>query len=412
MSRHNIFLACVVFTLGTVTGYGDTIRVPDDAPTIQAAINMAAQLDTIIVNPGTYHEAINFSAKLIRIQSIDPSDPATIAATTIDGGGAQTVVAFSGIEDARTVLDGMTITGALQGRTGINCFGAAPLVRNCVVQGGFYGISSCNGTIEKCDVFGTGGAAVFNSRGNVARCMIHDNLMFGFYSNGGNISRCTVSRNLTGFRDCIAGSSVDNCVVTANDTGFYSCSSSLSNLTITGNRVGIQNYGVTPVRNCIIWDNQLQLGSSSPIVSFSDIQGGFQGTGNIQQNPLFVAPGYWDHASGGVWHEGDYRLTAASPCVDSGDPADSDGDALDLLGAPRIVGSRIDMGAIELPAPCEQDCDPDIDGDGIPNSIDFCNDTAPGTPVDEYGVPRTDYNYDCRVDLRDYAVFQNSITGP
>ncbi|RJP79695.1 MAG: T9SS C-terminal target domain-containing protein [Candidatus Zixiibacteriota bacterium] len=75
------------------------------------------------------------------------------------------------------------------------------------------------------------------------------------------------------------------------------------------------------ISNCIVYgnipDQVYCYGSGVPILSYSNIQGGYPGTGNINADPLFVSgPG------------GDYYLsqTAAgqiqqSPCVNAGDPA-------------------------------------------------------------------------------------------
>jgi hypothetical protein len=81
--------------------------------------------------------------------------------------------------------------------------------------------------------------------------------------------------------------------------------------------------GGTILDSCIVWENEpKQLGTVAS-VSYSNIQGGWPGPGNIDADPFF-----W-----GVEH-GDYRLLPASPCIDTGNPADQDPD-----------GSRLDMGA-------------------------------------------------------------------
>jgi hypothetical protein len=72
--------------------------------------------------------------------------------------------------------------------------------------------------------------------------------------------------------------------------------------------------------------------------------------GNIDSDPCFVKAGYWDTRTPNpfddFWVEGDYRLTAVSPCVDSGGFAFLM-DNKDLAGNTRITGADIDMGAYE-----------------------------------------------------------------
>ena len=72
--------------------------------------------------------------------------------------------------------------------------------------------------------------------------------------------------------------------------------------------------------NSIVWGAGQEpirvLNSPDPSVTFSDIQGSWPGTGNIDADPLFVQPG-----------TNDLRLSYGSPCVDAGSNA-----ALGALG--------------------------------------------------------------------------------
>ena len=58
--------------------------MPADQVTIQAAINAASNGDTVVVEPGTYVEKINFLGKAITVTS---SGGASV--TTIDGNANQ-----------------------------------------------------------------------------------------------------------------------------------------------------------------------------------------------------------------------------------------------------------------------------------------------------------------------------------
>ena len=87
-----------------------------DAPTIQAAIEIAEDGDVVLVGPGTFYENINLRGKAIHLKSeIGPES------TTIDGSGldSSVVVCDSG-ETNDTIIEGFTITGGRGTRWNIN----------------------------------------------------------------------------------------------------------------------------------------------------------------------------------------------------------------------------------------------------------------------------------------------------
>jgi PKD repeat protein len=130
--------------------------------------------------------------------------------------------------------------------------------------------------------------------------------------------------------------------------GMYTYSRSpvaLSNATFSGNAAasggGMYNEGGCEwgLSNSIFWGNiggQIVNGSDEATVSYSLVQGGYPGIGNIDADPQFL-----DAASG------DYHLLDCSPAIGSGTP---DGAPLtDTEGNPRPdpPGSNPDMGAYE-----------------------------------------------------------------
>ncbi|MCX6928706.1 MAG: hypothetical protein NT154_36660 [Verrucomicrobia bacterium] len=102
--------------------------------------------------------------------------------------------------------------------------------------------------------------------------------------------------------------------------------SAATNCTVYGNSGGFYGGGVSEVNadNCIIWGNDPpQRSVTVGTITFSIVQGGYTGTGNLSSDPLFVDP-----------TAGDFHLQTNSPAKHSGDPT--------ILNAD---GSRSDMGA-------------------------------------------------------------------
>jgi parallel beta-helix repeat protein/predicted outer membrane repeat protein len=102
--------------------------------------------------------------------------------------------------------------------------------------------------------------------------------------------------------------------------------------------------------NCILWDHGSEIWSSELSIvnaSYCNIWGGWFGEGNINEDPQFL------DTYGPVYTPGteddDLRLSAISPCIDSGDPNYvPEPNETDLEGNRRIVSGRIDMGAYEF----------------------------------------------------------------
>jgi len=110
--------------------------------------------------------------------------------------------------------------------------------------------------------------------------------------------------------------------------------------------------------NCILWDGGDEIWNndeSTIAITYSDVEGGWPGEGNIDADPCFVKQGYWAVGDDDYfWVEGDYHLLPDSPCIDAGDPNyPYEPNETDLDGKPRIIGGRIDMGAYESPIQAE-----------------------------------------------------------
>jgi len=106
------------------------INIPGNQPTIQAGINMAADGDTILVQPGTFVENIDFAGKAITVASLllTTQDTTYISQTTIDGNSnGNSVVTFDQSEASAAVLTGFTLTnGSNTWAGGVYCSGVSP----------------------------------------------------------------------------------------------------------------------------------------------------------------------------------------------------------------------------------------------------------------------------------------------
>ena len=140
-----------------------------------------------------------------------------------------------------------------------------------------------------------------------------------------------------------------NCTISQNRTDNGGTITDASGAGIFGSIVS------ATVINTIIWGNTANglpdtISSGSVSVSYSDIEGGWTGTGNISSDPQFVMPGYWSNngtanIGDDYWVPGDFHLKAASPCIDSG--TSSGAPSIDIEGTSRPQGAGYDMGAYE-----------------------------------------------------------------
>ena len=206
---------------GTSATIADTINVPADQPTIEAAITASASGDVILIAAGTYYEAnLTTRGRAITVQGTLNEDGSL--ATTIDAQQGGRVFRIGTNEGSGTVIRDLIITGGSEFRGGgIYCFLTSPTIRNCTITdnsaqngSGIYsrGVSP---TIIDCRITNNSwngdqgdGAGIYlqDSLGTISGCTISGNTVTtqffggrggGIYCTGGSptITGCTISNN-------------------------------------------------------------------------------------------------------------------------------------------------------------------------------------------------------------------------
>jgi parallel beta-helix repeat protein len=213
-----------------------------------------------------------------------------------------------------------------------------------------------------------GGMLLWYSNPTLINVTISDNTalggdgggMFLWYSNP-TITNVTISENtsdaggggmsLSNSNPLLSNVTISGNTATTGMGGGMSLNNSdpmLINLTISGNTAGWSAGGIflgnstnPTLINLIIWNNipnsidHWPEYNEEPIIAYSDIEGGWEGEGNIDADPLFTDP-----------ENGNFSLHEGSPCIDAG-IADLDGDGEDDI---EYLGAAPDMGAFEYGA--------------------------------------------------------------
>lgn len=368
--RYAVVVALAVLSFADAQA---TVRnVPADYPTIQASINASANGDTVLVGPGLYLENIVFRGKRIAVVSryAVTGDPTSIQNTIINGStpshpDSGSCVRIVNGEDSTAVLQGFTLTGGYgtlwddehgpgnrywEGG-GVLIALSSPTIKNNIIS---------NNNVNRTGGVSTGGGGI--RLGDGAPRILNNIIMnnAGMYGGGivsnfaspiirnNVIANNVVSSAVSGlptygggglwFNGGVAGNRIENNTIVGN-------SATGSGGSGAGGRGGgmIAVFGATiNTRNNIVWGNtqttggQVGTASGTALVSYTDVEGGFTGTGNINAPPLFADTSFY--------------LQATSPCIDVGDTSAAFNDPPDpgnpgFAKWPAQGGLRNDIGA-------------------------------------------------------------------
>lgn len=292
--------------------------------------------------------------------------------------------------NATAVLDGFIVTAGNSNSSGNNNRGAGILC----LSGASPTIRNCRFVANRC-TFGGGAGYINGSAPSFTDCSFESNLGGSFggafdVANAGAVrfERCLFTGNSAARAGALelfatSGAVVVNSIFYDNlSTGSggggaiwtgSGGATQIRNVTVVANRstvsaaAGLFNSGATPtVANSVFYDNEGPGGAQGTInqiagtvtVSYSIVEGGIAGTGNLASDPMLAdVPA------------GDFRPTAGSPAIDAGSNASVPaGVTLDFARAPRFI---------------DDPSTPDT-GAGSPPLVDMGAHEFQGTPVTAY----------------------------
>jgi len=283
------------------------LRVPEQFPTIQAALDAAAPGDVVTVAAGEHAGGAVVRTSL-----------------TLQGAGREATIVRGGLRVeggvALTVED-LALVGAGSG-TGVGGAGVELSVRRCAVSGFQWGVAVGEGELllEASRIWGNvWGVDLEQANGTVVNNELLNNAKAGLVTRWACRTRIlhntVVGNGFQGDADEGAGGLA---------LGAFG-REQVSNNLVVGNRFGLscQSCDARFDHNGVWGNSEDYAGDAAP-----------SGT-DLGLDPLFVDPG-----------EQDFGLRADSPCVDAGGDV---GVATDAGGAPRPAGAAPDLGAWERP---------------------------------------------------------------
>jgi len=369
-----VICATLLTCITTVAADPTPLKVPDDYPTIQAAIDSASAVPgthEVVVAQGTWQECITIQ-KPITVRSEDPASPAISAKTILraPAGSTEPVVTFEyGGGVAYSHIKGLTITGASSPSAAVLVGNRARVgIYRCIITG-----NDCSGIRRNPD-----------SMGSTGYCIIRDNEGVGveFWYCGGSLGHSSIRNNsacgvvVNGVAQAPIPAGEQTVHVMQNVIHGNGGSGSGGGVRLTngaqpmlrsntiahnsaGFGAGIACLASQPtIEGCIIAFNEgaAAIGcdaASQPTVRYTCVFGNASAyqdmddptgsDGNIAVDPLFADHAHSDYhlkSQSGRWQRGSWVTDdVTSPCIDAGSPSISVGDE------PAPNGGRTNMGA-------------------------------------------------------------------
>lgn len=372
-----IYVLSILFVFGgSFNVFAGYLAVPSQFATLQDAVDAAFDGDVVLAAPGVFTGEGNRDVEIGIYRDIVIQSESGAAETIIDCEGLGRGFLFN---NCQSDLIGFTIINGADNDFGggILCNNAIPHIIDCVIKrnraslggGGIAGIGHSWPLIESCvfdsnsvedPTVGKGGAIFFEGDGASSPLIRNTLIRWNSARMGGGLffelfdpKKLIAIINTMFFENAaILGGAA---FITDSAPNFSNCTL-VSNRARDGGALFIGEEAEPSFLNSIAWNNtedglpgQFAPDSASIFIKYSDIEGGWQGSGNIDADPDFR-----NMASG------DLHLTPGSPCRNAGTmdwkPARLDIDG-ELRPDPRsgIVDIGMDEYCFVKPAKPEED---------------------------------------------------------
>ena len=361
------------------TGLSDSEPLKTIAYALDLIFTDESRPHTIYLAEGVYSPSTNGESFPVNCKSYVSIEGIDEETTILDAEGLASVIHCENVNDIN--IENLTIkNGISDNGGGIFCFNSNPNISSVIIidniasssGGGLY-FESAPSLLSNMEITGNAatlyGGGIYcgdssnlvinniilnnnkaNSRGgglytSASNPILVNTIINGDSSRYGGGIYCTESSpNL--IRVTINGNTASN-----RGGAVYSSESNplFTNVTITGNTAVSRGGGLHCVQNSslrlintILWNDtpqEIYPPSCEAYVFYSNVQGSWDGEGNIDSEPLFVDP-----------ENGDFNLQVGSPCIDTGtDFFIWESDTLINLSPDEYGGNAPDMGAYESP---------------------------------------------------------------
>ena len=268
--------------------------------TIQAGIDAASDGDTVLVAQGVYCDTVNFIGKNIVVGShyIIDHNETFIDSTRLGIGNPYYYynencgdffggVKFVNGEDSTAVLTGFTITSTF-GNSPIQCVDSSPTLSYLTVRNNYTNDG--------------GGGAIYlvNSNSNLENLIIKENVKGSHNYGGAGIfaENSFISNNNSLIANNISSSPPHNIDTLTGGIVAINSILELDNNTLYGNSgefyggaIHFDTSSSGIITNSIFWENDGPEGiTGAATITYSNMQGGWEGESNIDANPLFCNP--------------------------------------------------------------------------------------------------------------------------